>query len=274
MELFSLKEKVAVVTGACGLLGRQHCEALAAAGARVVVTDLDEAEAEGVAADLGVAVSGEGGGHLAIGLDVTSRSSLEEARRRILDRYGRLDVLVNNAAINDMFENPLAALEQSMFEQYPIELWDRSWKVNVTGVFLSSQVLGGIMAERGGGSIINIASTYGIVAPDQGLYRDREGRQTFFKSPAYPVTKSAVIGFTKFLAAYWGGRKVRVNALSPGGVENNQEEWFKENYAAKTPIGRMAAPSDYRGAVVYLASDASAYMTGANLVVDGGWTAI
>lgn len=267
MELFSLVDKVAVVTGACGLLGRQHCEALAAAGAKVVVADLDESAARPVAAGLGT-------GHLALGMDVTDRVSLEAARSRVLDVFGRLDVLVNNAAINDMFENPMLAAEQSMFEHYPLEMWDRSWKVNVSGVFLASQVLGGIMAERGGGSIINIASTYGVVAPDQAIYRNGEGEQTFYKSPAYPVTKSAVIGFTKFLAAYWGKRHVRVNALSPGGVENSQEEWFKRNYAAKTLIGRMAAPSDYRGAIVFLASDASAYMTGANLVVDGGWTAI
>ena len=267
MELFSLAEKVAVVTGACGLLGREHCKALAEAGAKVVVADLDEAAAKPLAAKLG-------SGHLAIGMDVTDRGSLEAARRRILDAYGRLDVLVNNAAINDMFENPLLASEQSMFENYPLDMWDRSWKVNVSGVFLCSQVLGGVMAERGKGSIVNIASTYGIVAPDQNIYRNAEGKQTFYKSPAYPVTKSAVIGFTRFLAAYWGKRNVRVNALSPGGVENSQEEWFRDNYAAKTPIGRMATPSDYRGAIVYLASDASAYMTGANLVVDGGWTAI
>jgi NAD(P)-dependent dehydrogenase (short-subunit alcohol dehydrogenase family) len=267
MELFSLAERVAVVTGACGLLGRQHCEALAAAGAKVVVADLDEAAARPVAAGLGV-------GHLALGMDVTDRGSLEMAKHRILETYGRLDVLVNNAAINDMFENPLLAAEQSMFEHYPLEMWDRSWKVNVTGAFLTSQVLGGVMAERGKGSIINIASTYGVVAPDQTIYKNGEGEQKFYKSPAYPVAKSAVIGFTKYLAAYWGKRNVRVNALSPGGVENSQEEWFRNNYSAKTLIGRMAQPSDYRGAIVYLASDASAYMTGANLVVDGGWTAI
>jgi NAD(P)-dependent dehydrogenase (short-subunit alcohol dehydrogenase family) len=267
MDLFSLKDKVAVVTGACGLLGRQHCEALALAGAKVVVADLDEQAARPIAAGLGQ-------GHLAIGLDVTDRRSVELARQRILETYDRLDVLVNNAAINDMFENPLLAAEQSMFEHYPLEMWDRSWKVNVSGVFLCSQLLGGVMAERGEGSIINIASTYGVVAPDQTIYRNGEGKQTFYKSPAYPVTKSAVIGFTRFLAAYWGKRNVRVNALSPGGVENGQEEWFRNNYSAKTLIGRMALPSDYRGAIVFLASDASAYMTGANLVVDGGWTAI
>jgi NAD(P)-dependent dehydrogenase (short-subunit alcohol dehydrogenase family) len=282
VDLFSLEGKVAIVTGACGLLGVQHCEALAAAGAIVVAADLDEAAAVAVAGRLDGGLDGggqhgasrHGASHLGIGLDVTSVASLESARRLILDNYGRIDVLVNNAAINDMFENPLLAGQQSMFEHYPLELWDRSWKVNVSGVFLCSQVLGGVMAEQGSGSIINIASTYGIVAPDQSIYKNEAGEQTFFKSPAYPVTKSAVIGFTKFLAAYWGHKGVRVNALSPGGVENQQEAFFRENYSKKTLLGRMAAPSDYKGAIVFLASEASAYMTGANLVVDGGWTTI
>lgn len=267
MELFSLDDKVAIVTGACGLLGTQHCEALAAAGAKVVAADLDASASERVAARLGE-------GHLGLGVDVTNLASLQAARLRIMDVFGHIDVLVNNAAINDMFENPLLAGHQSMFENYPLEMWDKSWKVNVSGVFLCSQVLGGVMAEQGSGSIINIASTYGVVAPDQSIYRNEAGEQTFYKSPAYPVTKSAVIGFTKFLAAYWGNKRVRVNALSPGGVENRQDEFFKANYSRKTLLGRMAAPADYKGAIVFLASDASAYMTGANLIVDGGWTAI
>ena len=220
MDLFSLEGKVAIVTGACGLLGTQHCEALAAAGAQVVVADLDEARSRELAQRLGA-------DHFGIGVDVTSKESLQQARQRVLDRYQGIDILVNNAAINDMFENPLMAGQQSMFEHYPLEMWDRSWKVNVSGVFLCSQVFGGVMAEQGSGSIINIASTYGIVAPDQGIYRNESGEQTFYKSPSYPVTKSAVIGFTRFLASYWGNRNVRVNTLSPGGVENHQEPFLR-----------------------------------------------
>jgi NAD(P)-dependent dehydrogenase (short-subunit alcohol dehydrogenase family) len=267
MKMFSLEGKVALVTGACGLLGKKHCEALAEAGAHVVVADLNPDATQAFSKELGER-------HMAVTLDVTSDLSILEARENILERYGKLDVLVNNAAINDMFENPQLALEKSRFENYPYAMWKKSLDVNVSGVFLCSQILGALMTESRSGSIINIASTYGITAPDQSLYKDKEGRQTFYKSPAYPATKSAVLGFTRFLAAYWGSSGIRVNALSPGGVENNQDDFFITNYSSRTPLGRMAQPNDYQGALVFLASDASAYMTGANLVVDGGWTII
>lgn len=264
-DIFSLDNKVAVVTGALGLIGRNHCKALSEAGAYIVVCDLNENECNKFARSFKHKSIG-------IGADITDKDSIIMANDSILQEFGRLDILVNNAAINDMFENPQAAAKQSMFENYPLDMWQRSIDVNVTGMFLCSQIFGSVMAERGCGSIINIASTYGIVAPDQSLYKKRDGTQTFFKSPAYPVTKGAVISFTKFLASYWGGKGVRVNTLTPGGVENNQEEYFINNYSNKTPLGRMAQPSDFKGALIFLASDASNYMTGANLVVDGGWT--
>jgi NAD(P)-dependent dehydrogenase (short-subunit alcohol dehydrogenase family) len=272
-ELFSLREKVAVVTGALGLLGKQHCHALAEAGASVVVTDLNESECAKFAASLqGLA--------LGIGADITHKKSVKDLKDKILSNYGKIDILVNNAAINDKFvqedsfgEDSLTALEESKFENYPVEMFRKSLDVNITGMFLCSQVLGSEMAEKGYGSIINVASTYGIVGPDQSIYVNEKGEQTFYKSAAYPVTKGAVISFTRFLAAYWGNKGVRVNTLSPGGVRDNQEEFFVKNYSAKTPLGRMAHPTDYKGALIFLASDASSYMTGANLIVDGGWTA-
>jgi NAD(P)-dependent dehydrogenase (short-subunit alcohol dehydrogenase family) len=267
IEMFSLKGKTAIVTGASGLLGKHHCFALAEAGAKVIAADIDLVAAQNLARLLG-------DGHMGVGIDVASDLSVMEAKEEILERYGKIDILVNNAAINDMFENPNAALELSKFENYPISLWKKSLDVNVTGVFLCSQIFGSVMAEAKGGSIINIASTYGVTAPDQKLYQNEKGEQIFYKSASYPTTKGAVISFTRFLAAYWGDKGVRVNALSPGGVENGQQEFFKKNYSERTPLGRMAQPNDYKGAIVFLASDASSYMTGANLVVDGGWTVI
>jgi len=265
IEAFSLKGKIAIVTGAIGLIGKQHCLALNNAGARVVAADLDERQCiEFAEHHLCDAM-----GHY---INVCKKESIKELLENVLDRFGKVDVLVNNAAVNDMFEDPKAASAQSRFENYPLELWQRSVDVNLTGVFLCSQVIGTQMLKQKSGSIINISSTYGISAPDQNLYKDSEGFQSFYKPPAYPVTKAGVIMLGKYLAAYWGKYGIRVNTLSPGGVKNGQTDFFIENYSRKTPMGRMAEPGDYQGALVFLASDASAYMTGANLVVDGGWT--
>jgi len=264
---FSLAGKVAIVTGAAGLLGREHVRALAAAGATVVAADLDGGACEALAArlrtELGADVHGAA-------VDITVPESLE----RIAAAAGTVDVLVNNAAINDRFADADEAAALSRFESYPVERFRRMLDVNVTGMFLASQVLGRRMLGAGRGSIINIASTYGMVGPDQRLYRRPDGSQAFWKSPAYPASKGAVLSFTRFLAATWGERGVRVNSLSPGGVaEEGQEPFFVAEYARRTPLGRMARPHDFAGALVFLASDASAYVTGANLVVDGGWTA-
>ena len=271
--LFSLKNKVAIVTGAVGLIGKHHCHALSEAGANVIVCDIDKNKCEQFARELKTKSIG-------IAADITNPESVKNLRDNALTHFGKIDILVNNAAINDMFvtrdsfgENPSMAAELSKFENYPLDMWQKSLNVNITGTFLCSQILGSEMAKAGRGSIINIASTYGIVAPDQSIYKQKNGSQNFYKSAAYPVTKGAVISFTKFLAAYWGNRGVRVNSLSPGGVENNQDDYFIDNYSAKTMLGRMAKPTDYKGAILFLASDASEYMTGANLIVDGGWTA-
>jgi NAD(P)-dependent dehydrogenase (short-subunit alcohol dehydrogenase family) len=273
---FSLAGRVAVVTGAAGLLGREHCRALADAGAMVVATDLTEASCAEVQKQL----HGEGRTAVrGIAADITDPASLARLRDEVLLAGDRIDVLVNNAALNEKVEaadlaGTSGADNATRFENFPVERFRQMLEVNVTGTFLTCQILGAEMARRRSGSIINIASTYGLVAPDQRLYRRRDGSQTFWKSAGYPTSKGAVIAFTRFLAAYWADRGVRVNSLAPGGVGHAaQDPDFVEAYASRTPLGRMSKPDEYHGAVVFLASDASSYMTGANLTVDGGWTA-
>ncbi len=270
MTPFNLKDRVAIVTGAMGLLGKEHCLALLEAGATVVVADLDQGSAASYATELAASYEGRA---LGIGVDVGSPESVAAMSDEVFRRFDRVDILVNNAAIDDKVESPKLALELSRFENYPLESWERLLRVNLTGAFLCCQSIAPRMAARKSGSIINVASTYGVVAPQQGLYLDREGNQRFFKSPAYPVSKAGLLHLTRFLASYYGASGVRANSLSPGGVKNAQSEDFQQEYASRVPLARMAEKGDYRGALVFLASDASAYMTGANLVVDGGWTA-
>ncbi|MCX8069577.1 MAG: SDR family oxidoreductase [Thermodesulfovibrionales bacterium] len=267
MNIFSLQGKVAVVTGAGGLLGREHVKCLSEAGAKIVACDINKEQADKSVFQISTP-------SLSFQMDVTSRESIKKVTEEIIHIFDRIDILVNNAAIDDKFESPNIALNQSAFENYPLELWQKSIEVNLTGTFLCSQIIGSEMAKRGSGSIINIASTYGIVAPDQSIYKNSQGEQIFYKTPAYPTTKGGVISFTRYLASYWGSKGVRVNCLSPGGVENGQDPYFVHTYSSRTMLKRMAQPSDYRGALIFLASDASSYMTGTNLIVDGGWTAI
>jgi NAD(P)-dependent dehydrogenase (short-subunit alcohol dehydrogenase family) len=268
-DRFSLEGKVAVVTGAAGLLGVHHCAALAEAGAHVVATDLHGAPLVELTRRLAQAHDAE---MLAVECDVADAASVAALRDGVLDRFAQVDLLVNNAAINERVEDARTA-PPGRFEDYPLAAWEQSFKVNVTGTFLCCQAIGSEMARRGKGSIVNVASTYAVVAPDQSLYQDANGHQAFYKSAAYPSTKGAVLSLTRYLAAYWGRQGVRVNALCPGGVENGQGPEFLRRYSERTPLGRMGRPWELGGALVFLASDASDYMTGATLLVDGGFTA-
>ncbi|HSM24370.1 MAG TPA: SDR family oxidoreductase, partial [Anaerolineaceae bacterium] len=189
-----------------------------------------------------------------------------------LGEFGSLNVLVNSAAMDPKFDNEHAGTHNNSFEDYPVEMFRESLDVNLTGMFLCSQAAVKAMLTDKKGSIINICSTYGLVGPDQRLY-EREGQPKQYKPVFYTVSKAGVLGLTKYLATYYMGTQIRVNALTPGGVYNQHDEIFTERYSARTVLGRMAEQDEMNGACLFLASDASSYMTGANLVVDGGWTA-
>lgn len=268
LDRFRLDGRVAVVTGGAGLLGAEFCRTLAEAGATVGVADLTHARADGVAGALREA------GHqaVALALDVTDPASVRHAIETLQRDHGRLDVLVNSAALDPKFDAAHRDGPAGAFEDYPLDLWNQALAVNLTGVFLCAQAATAVMRPQGGGAIINLCSTYGLVGPDQRIY-ERPGEPPRFKPVPYSVTKAGVLGFTRYLATYVAGSGIRVNALSPGGVFNDHDETFVTQYAARTVLGRMARRDEMNGALLFLASDASSYMTGANLVVDGGWTA-
>ncbi len=270
-EKFDLKDRVAIVTGGAGLLGTEFCKTLAEAGASVAVVDLNIEAAKKVAD----ALTKDGYHVKGFGTDITKPDSVKGLIASVLSDFGRLDVLVNSAALDPKFDPDAASkgIAPGNFEDYPLDQWNAALSVNLTGMFLITQACVKPMIKQGKkGSIINICSTYGLNGPDQRIYI-KDGKRVAFKPVYYTVTKAGVLGFTKYLAAYYAGTEIRVNALTPGGVFNNHEEYFVKNYSAKTILGRMARKDEMNGALLFLASDASSYMTGNNVVVDGGWTA-
>lgn len=269
-DKFKLEGRVAVVTGGAGQLGTEFCRTLAEAGASVLVADLDQEAAGKVAQELTEA----GFPSIGFGLDVTRIDSVQELAAVTLKKFGRLDILVNSAALDPKFDPDATAkgIAPGAFEDYPLEQWNDALNVNLTGMFLVTQACVGPMREHGKGSIINIGSTYGLNGPDQQIYI-KDGQRVAYKPVYYTTTKAGVLGFTKYLAAYYADTEIRVNTLTPGGVFNDHEDYFVKNYSAKTIMGRMAHKDEMNGALLFLASDASSYMTGNNLIVDGGWTA-
>lgn len=266
-NIFDIGQEIVVTTGVAGQLGFQYAQAFLTWGARVAGIDIKPSEGcEMLSRDFPDTF-------LFCTADVTSKSSLQNALTAITTRLGTPSVLINNAAIDSP---PSAAPDEcGPFEEYPESSWDQVMAVNVKGVFLCCQVFGKAMAVAGKGSIINIGSIYGVVSPDQSLYEYRRDRgETFYKPVAYSVSKSALLNLTRYLAVYWAKKGVRVNTLTIAGVFNNQEEAFLDAYCKRIPVGHMANADDYCGAVLFLASSASSYMTGADLVIDGGWTAI
>ena len=270
-DKFDLGGRTALVTGGGGLLGAEFCRTLAEAGARVAIAEIAAEAGRRVSA----ALTKDGYGAQAFECDITDPASVGELLKDVLTAFGRLDILVNCAALDPKFD--ALALKKGIapggFEDYPLEQWNAALNVNLTGMFLVTQASVRPMLDGGrGGSIINICSTYGLNGPDQRIYV-KNGQRVAFKPVYYTTTKAGVMGFTKYLAAYYAETEIRVNALTPGGVFNNHEDYFVKNYSAKTILGRMAKKDEMNGALLFLASDASSYMTGNNVIVDGGWTA-
>ena len=260
-KLFDLSDKVIIITGAAGNLGSQYAEGLSEVGANVVLGDLDYTKCKQLSTKLKKKYDGD---PLPLKLDLTKKISISTLGTKTIKKYSKIDVLINNAAYQGNSKS-----RKTSFEELSLHDWNQAISVNLTGIFLICQQVGRIMKKQRTGNIINISSTYGLVAPDQRIYGNSGQNAGSF----YSATKSAVINLTRYLASYWANTGIRVNTLSPGGVKKNQTKSFIKNYSKKTMLGRMAHQDEYIGAIIFLASDASSYMTGSNLIVDGGWTA-
>jgi NAD(P)-dependent dehydrogenase (short-subunit alcohol dehydrogenase family) len=261
-ELMNLTDKVAIVTGAAGQLGGQYVRALLKAGAKVAAFDICPENPKGQLRDV------ESEKLLTARVDITKSDSVRDGLNDVIDRFGGPTILINNAALDTPPNS--SELNTGPFETYPEQAWESMMEVNLKGTFLCCQIIGGHMAANGGGSIINISSIYGILSPDQRIYEYKD--KPFFKPLTYSASKSAILNMSRYLATYWAKKNVRVNTLTLAGVFNNQDEVFLERYTNKVPLGRMANEDEYNGAALFLASDASSYMTGSNLVIDGGYS--
>ena len=267
-DLFDLTDRVTIITGGAGQLGQQHAEVIAGAGGIPVLADihLDEVDPRSPAFKQHF-----GQQACAIQTDITSPKSVRTLLEDVLKRYGRVDALINNAANNPKMEKT-AEVEFSRLENFPLKQWEADLSVGLTGAFLCSQVIGTEMAKQKRGVIVNVASDLAVIAPDQRLYRKAglPADQQPVKPVTYSVVKTGLIGLTRYLATYWAEAGIRVNAISPGGVYNNQPDEFVSRLANLIPLGRMANADEYQAAILFLCSDASSYMTGTNLVIDGG----
>lgn len=267
---FEVDGRVILITGGGGFLALEFARALGRAGALPVLADIDLARADANAAELGA----EGLEVLSLRVDLTKPEETARLVDTVVERLGRLDGLLNSAAIDPKFEPGSAEVEAAGFEHYPLEQWNQSLEVNLSGTFLITQAATRHFLARDSGIIVNVASIYGMSGPDQRLYAEGEVLPPpVYKPVDYSVTKSALYGFTRYLAAYFAGTGVRANTVTFGGINHGHDEGFRERYARRVPMGRMGEPAEVGGVMVFLFSEASSYMTGSNVVVDGGWTA-
>lgn len=271
-RLFSIEGRVCVVTGGGGLIGSKHAEAVLEGGGVAALLDIAPEGMERTRE----ALSGRfpGGKVETFVTDITKKGQLSRVRDELLEKYGHIDALINNAANNPKVEGSSKNLGAIQFHNFPLDMWEDDIAVGLTGAMLCSQVFGGAMEQQGGGVIINISSDYGIIAPNQGIYR-KEGlpeSEQVVKPVSYSVVKHGIMGLTKYLAVYWAKKGIRVNTLCPASLENGQDPEFIRKISELIPMGRMSRPDEYVGTVLYMLSDASSYMTGATVVLDGGRT--
>ncbi|SNT02808.1 NAD(P)-dependent dehydrogenase, short-chain alcohol dehydrogenase family [Anaerovirgula multivorans] len=267
-ELFSLENKTAVVTGGLGILGKRFCTGLMEFGANVVIVDLDGEKAKAFAQEL---MEGYQRKALGIACDVSSPQNVKTMVIKVIEEFGEINILHNNAASKSADLSAFFA----PFEEYSLKEWRKIMSVNLDGMFLVAQAVGAQMTQQGkGGSIIQTSSIYGMLAPDHRIYEESFYLGRKINTPAvYTASKAAVMGLTKYLAAYWADKKIRVNTLTLGGNESGQNDTFRKNYSARIPLGRMGQPEEMVAALIFLASEASSYVTGQNIVVDGGLSA-
>jgi len=270
-KLFDLSGRVAIITGGAGLLGVQHAEVIAESGGHPVLIDINEKESLQKAKVISKKYNVNSMG---IKTNITIKSEIKSMLETVLEKYGRIDILINNAANDPKVKDNDDNKVWTRFENFPLENWNQDIAVGLTGAFLCTQIIGSEMAKRRTGVILNISSDLGLIAPDQRIYA-KDGlpdEKQPVKPVSYPVIKSALIGLTRYSATYWADKNVRVNAICPGGVQTDQPKDFLEKLSYRIPMSRMARKDEYKGAILFLISDASSYMTGAVLSVDGGRT--
>lgn len=272
---YSLQYKTAVITGAAGLLGIAHSRALLSIGATVFLTDINIGKLEKIKSDL--LQDFDDNAIQILKMDVASEKSIKSAHKKIKSTGSRVDVLINNAAINPTSSSLVGSVRTTRLENFSLDRWNSEINVGLTGAYLCSKVFGSAMASDGnGGVILNIASDLSVIAPDQKLYRQEQLPEELqaVKPVTYSVVKAGIVGLTRYLSSYWAHKGVRANALSPGGVYVDQDAEFVTRLKQLIPMGRMAKPDEYIGAIQFLCSDASAYMNGQNIVMDGGRSVI
>lgn len=270
-DLFMLTNQVAVITGGAGLLGEKHAEAIVEMGGIPILADINERLANVKAKAISNKYHSEAIGLI---LDVTSEESIRKMLKAIISRFGKVDILINNAANDPKVIEKNASTQWTRLENFPEKTWDLDLAVGLKGSFLCSKVIGTEMAKRKKGVILNIASDLAVIAPDQRIYKKDKipDEKQYVKPVTYSVVKTGLIGLTRYLATYWADKGIRVNAISPGGVYNHQPKEFMDKLVDLIPLRRMANVDEYKAAIIFLCSDASSYMTGANLIIDGGRT--